>query len=406
MSVTDPNPAPPTGERLFLLTLAGIQFSHIVDFMVLMPLGPLLMQGLGIDGRQFGLLVASYSFCAALSGVLAAGFIDRFERKRLILVLFALFIGATVACGLAPGYGALLVARGFAGMFGGILGSMVQTLLADAIPFNRRASAGGAVAGAFSASSVAGVPLSLWMAQAFGWRAPFLMIAGLAAVIWFAGLRWLPALDGHRGTEGRQHPLAAIGQVLSDANQRRAMLFSAAVMFSGFTVIPYLTVYAVGNAGVAAADIPLIYLTGGLATLLSARLIGRWADRSGKLEVFRRLAWGAMLPILLLTHLHDVGFALWLPASCAFFVLVSGRMIPAMALVASAADAARRGAALSLNATVQALAMGAASSLAGALVVQGAEGRLAGFDVVGYVAVGAGLLSIVLASRVQLPDAR
>jgi len=151
-----PSPAlSPERERLFLLTLAAVQFSHIVDFMVIMPLGPFLMQGLGIDTRQFGLLVASYSFCAAGSGLLAAGFIDRFERKRLMLVLFALFALATLACGLATSYTTLLVARGLAGVFGGILGSMVQTLLADAIPFQRRAAAGGVVATAFSVATVA-----------------------------------------------------------------------------------------------------------------------------------------------------------------------------------------------------------------------------------------------------------
>ena len=393
-------------ERLFLLTLAAVQFSHIVDFMVMMPLGPFLMQGLGIDTRQFGLLVASYSFCAAASGLLAAGVIDRFERKRAMLFVFALFALATLACGLAPSYATLLAARGLAGLFGGILGSMVQTLLADAIPFQRRASAGGVVATAFSVSTVAGVPLSLWLAEAWGWRAPFLLIAGSGVLIWIAGCFWLPVLDGHRAGDGPRHPLAAIGQVLGDANQRRSMLFSACVIFSGFTVIPYLTVYSIGNAGVLASQIPVIYLAGGLATLFTARLIGRWADRVGKLRAFRWLALAAMAPILALTHVHDVGLAGWLPGSIAFFVLVSGRMIPAMALISSAVDPAWRGAAMSLNSTVQSLAMGAASSLAGFVIAQGADGRFTGYPLVGYVAVAAGLLSMALAGRVRVRDAR
>jgi predicted MFS family arabinose efflux permease len=374
--------------------------------MVMMPLGPFLMQGLGIDTRQFGLLVASYSFCAAASGLLAAGVIDRFERKRAMLFVFALIALATLACGLAPSYATLLAARGLAGLFGGILGSMVQTLLADAIPFQRRASAGGVVATAFSVSTVAGVPLSLWLAEAWGWRAPFLLIAGSGVLIWIAGCFWLPVLDGHRAGDGPRHPLAAIGEVLGDANQRRSMLFSASVIFSGFTVIPYLTVYSIGNAGVLASQIPVIYLAGGLATLFTARLIGRWADRVGKLRAFRWLALAAMAPILALTHVHDVGLAGWLPGSIAFFVLVSGRMIPAMALISSAVDPAWRGAAMSLNSTVQSLAMGAASSLAGFVIAQGADGRFTGYHLVGYVAVAAGLLSMALAGRVRVRDAR
>ena len=403
---TRPPALAPERERLFLLTLAAVQFSHIVDFMVMMPLGPFLMQGLGIDTRQFGLLVASYSFCAAGSGLLAAGFIDRFERKRLMLVLFALFALATLACGLATSYATLLVARGLAGVFGGILGSMVQTLLADAIPFQRRAAAGGVVATAFSVSTVAGVPLSLWLAEVWGWRAPFRMIAGLGAAIWVAGCFWLPVLDGHRDADGPRHPLAAIGEVLGDANQRWSLLFAATMIFSGFTVIPYLTVYAIGNAGILASQIPTIYLLGGLATLVSARRIGLWADRVGKLKAFRWLALAAMAPILALTHVHDVGLLGWLPGSIAFFVLVSGRMIPAMALISSAVDPAQRGAAMSLNSTVQSLAMGAASSLAGFVITQGPDGRFTDYNLVGYIAVVAGLLSMWLAGQVRIRDAR
>lgn len=403
---TRPPALAPERERLFLLTLAAVQFSHIVDFMVMMPLGPFLMQGLGIDTRQFGLLVASYSFCAAGSGLLAAGFIDRFERKRLMLVLFALFALATLACGLATSYATLLVARGLAGVFGGILGSMVQTLLADAIPFQHRAAAGGVVATAFSVSTVAGVPLSLWLAEAWGWRAPFLMIAGLGAAIWVAGCFWLPVLDGHRDADGPRHPLAAIGEVLGDANQRWSLLFAATMIFSGFTVIPYLTVYAIGNAGILASQIPTIYFLGGLATLVTARRIGRWADRIGKLKSFRWLALAAMGPILALTHVRDVGLIGWLPGSIAFFVLVSGRMIPAMALISSAVDPSRRGAAMSLNSTVQSLAMGAASSLAGFVITQGPYGRFTDYNLVGYIAVAAGVLSMWLAGRVRVRDAR
>jgi len=154
-----------------------------------------------------------------------------------------------------------------------------------------------------------------------------LMIAGLGAAIWVAGCFWLPVLDGHRDGDGPRHPLAAIGEVLGDANQRWSLLFAASVIFSGFTVIPWLTVYAIGNVGILVSQIPTIYLLGGLATLVSARRIGRWADRVGKLKAFRWLALAAMAPILALTHVHDVGLIGWLPGSIAFFVLVSGRMI-------------------------------------------------------------------------------
>ncbi|HEY0675629.1 MAG TPA: MFS transporter, partial [Immundisolibacter sp.] len=156
-------PLTPQRERYLLLTLACIQFSHVLDFMIMIPLGPVLIAAFGIGTHEFGLLVAAYSFSAALSGLLAATFVDRFERRGMLLTVFALFGVATLACGLAPGYVTLLVARGFAGAFGGVMGAMVQTMVADVIPFARRARAGGIVSTAFSVSTVAGVPLSLWM---------------------------------------------------------------------------------------------------------------------------------------------------------------------------------------------------------------------------------------------------
>lgn len=182
----------PRTERFFLLTLAGIQFSHVLDFMIMMPLGPILMTALGINTHEFGFLVASYSFSAAAAGLLATTFIDRFERKRLLLWIIGLFALATLACALAPGYATLLLARGLAGVFGGIMGALIHTMIGDAIPFARRGRASGIVASAFSLSTIAGVPLSLWLANLLGWRSPFVLIAVLSIIFIAVGLRFLP----------------------------------------------------------------------------------------------------------------------------------------------------------------------------------------------------------------------
>jgi len=396
---------PQRTERFFLLTLAGIQFGHVLDFMIMMPLGPILMATLGIDTHEFGLLVASYSFSAAASGLLAATFVDRFERKRLLLACLLLFALATLACGLAPNYSALLVARGLAGVFGGILGALIHTMIGDAIPFARRARASGVVSSAFSLSTIAGVPLSLWLANHFGWRSPFLLIAGLSLLFIAAGLRWLPDLRAHLAGERPAHPLAASFAVLGEANHRRALLFSALIIFSGFTVIPYITVFAVNNVGIAQVDIPWVYLIGGAATFVSARLIGRWADRAGKIEVYRRLALLASVPLLVLTHAGQWPLAGWLVVTTAFFVLISGRMIPAMAVIASAAQPRLRGTFMSLNGTVQSLAMALATTLAGFLISTGGDGRIVGYPAVGYVALTANLLAIWFVGRVVMHGA-
>ncbi|OMG52619.1 MFS transporter [Azonexus hydrophilus] len=392
----------PRVERFFLLTLAGIQFSHVLDFMIMMPLGPILMTAFGIDTHEFGLLVASYSFSAAASGVLAATFVDRFERKRLLLVVVALFALATLACALAPGYSTLLLARGMAGVFGGVMGALIHTMIGDAIPFSRRARASGIVASAFSLSTIAGVPLSLWLANHLGWRAPFGLIALLGVVFMLVGLRFLPELRHHLGEEKRAHLLSDTFSVLADGNHLRALLFSALIIFSGFTVIPYITIYAVSNVGIAQTDIPIVYLVGGFATFISARLIGRWADRHGKVEIYRRVGLLAMVPLLVLTHVGVLPLWGWLICSTSFFVLLSGRMIPAMAIIASAAQPKLRGTFMSLNGTMQSLAMGLATTLAGFLVNMDDSGRMVGYPLVGYVAVVANLAAIWCASRIVM----
>jgi predicted MFS family arabinose efflux permease len=400
----------PQREKYFLLTLAGIQFSHILDFMIMMPLGPILMAEFGIGTHEFGLLVASYSFSAAFCGFLAATFIDRFERKRLVLLIFALFGLATLACGLAPGYATLLIARGLAGAFGGVLGALVQTMVGDVIPFTRRARASGIVSTAFSISTVAGVPLSLWLANHLQWRAPFVFIAALVIVFIFVGYRFLPELRHHispstsSGQAKRAHPFSAMFEVLRDPNHLRALLYSSLIIFSGFTVIPYITVYAVGNVGIAQADIPLIYLAGGAATFFSARLIGHWADKQGKVEVYRIIAVAAMLPLIVVTHLGAAPLWAWLICTTTFFVLVSGRFIPAMAIITSATRPHLRGTFMSLNGTTQSLAMGLATTLAGFIITQDSAGKIVGYELVGYIAVAANLLAIWFVSRIVMHD--
>ncbi|MDP2804502.1 MAG: MFS transporter [Gallionellaceae bacterium] len=392
-------------ERSLLLTLAGIQFAHVLDFMIMMPLGPILMRDLGITTHEFGLLVASYSFSAAFSGLLAATFVDRFERKSLLLLTFILFGLATLACGIAPGYVTLMIARGLAGAFGGVLGALVQTIVGDVIPFSRRAKASGIVSAAFSFSTVAGVPLSLWLASYFQWRAPFFFIVALTAIFILIGWRVLPELRHHLSQEKLAHPFSAMFAVMRDVNHWHAMALSAMIIFSGFTVIPYLTVYAVNNISISQHDIAYIYLVGGAATLVTARFIGQWADASGKVKVYRIVALASMVPLLAVTHIQNASLALWIVCTTLFFVLVSGRFIPAMAIISSAAQPKLRGTFMSLNATVQSLAMGLAASLSGFMITQQSSGYVEGYQNVGYVAITANLLAIWYVSRIKMHDA-
>lgn len=402
-------PLDPARERNLLFTLATIQFAHILDFMIMMPLGPVLMRELQIDAQQFGLLVSSYTFAAALAAMPMAAMADRFERKRLLLAMFALFGLATLACALAADYAQLLTARAIAGAFGGILGALVQTMVGDLIPFERRGRASGILMSAFSLSTVAGVPASLLLANAGNWRWPFFFIAALASVFILLGSRQLPSLRSHlhaaaSGGESAAHPLAALAIVLGNRDHLRAFLFMALTIFSGFAVIPYITVYLTANGGVAQAEIPYLYLAGGCATWFTSRWIGRRTDAWGKVRTYRRIALVSLLPLYALTHLPPLPLWAVLLVSTAFFVLVPGRMVPVMAIMTSAMPAHVRGTFLVVNAAVQNLCSGVAAYLGGSLIVV-AHGRVDGYGNVGWLAIGMTLVAMWLAGRLRLYSA-
>ncbi|OYY08760.1 MAG: MFS transporter, partial [Polynucleobacter sp. 35-46-11] len=383
-------------ERFFLFSLAGIQFTHILDFMIMMPLGPEFIRELNINTHEFGLLLSSYTFAAAIAGVFATYFVDRFERRVLLLSLYACFIIATLVCGLAPDYHSLFIARAFAGAFGGILGSLVQTIVADSIPFERRGKALGTVMSAFSISTVAGVPLSLFLANnipSLGWRAPFIFIALISSLILYVGYRNIPKITGHLGLTHEGSRLSQICNIFFAHQHLRAFVFMALIMLTGFSVIPYIALYLTANVGIDNSYISLIYLCGGIATLMSSRVIGHMADHYGKVKVFRVLAVISLIPLVVTTNLMPVPLWVVLINSTAFFVLVSGRMIPAMAIVSQVVEAKVRGTFMSLVGSVQMLASGLASVLAGMVVTISADGKMEHYNLVGYGAALCGLLT-------------
>ncbi|MFM8692014.1 MAG: MFS transporter [Limnohabitans sp.] len=392
----------PSRERWLLLTLAGVQFTHILDFMIMMPLGPQLTALFGLSTAQFGLLVSVYTFSAGLSGLLATLYVDRLERKRLLLLMYGLFALATLACGLSTAYDHLLLARAAAGMFGGVLSALSQTIVADVVPFERRGRAMAVVMTAFSVSTVAGVPTGLLLAAHLSWQAPFLLIALIACVLQLLAWRTLPRLDGHVAHVHRQGWLQALRQVLVQPNHRRALALSGCTMMAGFVVIPYITLYVQANAGLRADQVPWIYLCGGVATLLTARHVGRWTDRRGKSESFRRMA--LMVAPALVAITVTAGLPVWgvVVVSTLLFMTMNGRMIPGMALVSSAADPRWRGTFMTLNSAVQSASMGLAALVGGLLIGRDAQGQITHYWVAGGLGAFLSLLTLWLSHRVQL----
>jgi predicted MFS family arabinose efflux permease len=311
-----------------------------------------------------------------------------------------------LACALSPSYVTLLIARVTAGIFGGVLSALVQTVVADAVPYARRGQAMGVVMASFSLATVAGVPASLALAAQVGWHAPFFALTLLAVPVWWFTMCNLPVLDAHLHAATRRSAWQGIKAVLADANHRRAFLLALCVMSASFSIIPYITIYLAANVGMTQAQVPWIYLVGGVATLASSRLWGVLADRWGKVPTFRLVASLSVLPMLALTHLPASSMAVVLVVTTAFFVLVSGRMVPGLSIIGAAGQPALRGTFMSLNGAVQSGAMGVASWIGGMLISRDSLHQVVGYGRSGWLALGLTLMALWLVGRIKTHDVK
>jgi predicted MFS family arabinose efflux permease len=394
-------------EQLILFILAAVQFTTIVDFMIVMPLGPQLIRTMGIDPAQFGLVVAAYTFAAGATGLVASSIVDRYSRRTTFIVLYAGFLVGTLLCGLAPTYETLVAARFATGAFGGILGGMSMAIIGDVFPENRRGSAMGSLMVGFALASVAGVPLGLSVGTAYGWHVPFiaLAIAGFPtlALAPFA----MPPLNAHIG-KTHTHPIKSIIEIFSDVNHLNAFALITLLMAGSFTLFPMLNPYLVANVGMTEKQLPFMYIAGGLLTLVTAPIVGRLADRYGKLPVYCTIVPGSAFLMLLISHLPPepprIVLQIVVPIFGALMMCNVGRMIAAMAMVTGSVEPRRRGAFLSINSSVQHLASGFGAYLGGAIVSKAPDGTIVGFEKVGWIAAGCTLASIWLAARVKIVD--
>ena len=391
---------PPRGAGKVLFALTALQFIAAVDFMVVMPLGPHLLASLHLDARDFGWLVAGYTLAAGLAGLLVSPWLDRWPRKPTYLAVSLGLVAGAVASAFARDYAFLLGARCLAGACAGIHGGLTLAMVADVFPPAWRGRATGRLMLAFAVASVAGVPLSLALANHSGWRAPFLLLAALGLPLILLAARILPAPN--RPAPGpAQSWFARLCGTLTVPAHRRALGLTALLMAGAFAVIPFLGTALVANAGVGVAQLPAVFIVGGLLTLGVAPLTGRCVDRFGAGRVFPFAAGVAALLLLAVTHLSAVGFAVATPVAAALMAANAARMVSALSLITASVEPARRAGFLAANAAVQHLASGAGTLLAG-LVLQGGSGEpLRSFGTVGILAAGATLASLAVAARIR-----
>lgn len=388
------------GEWAIILVLVAIHFTHMVDLVIIMPLGDRLMRELGITPAQFSWIISLYPLGACVASLAATLAMDRFDRRSVLLAMYGGFGLSTLFCGLAPTYETLLVSRALAGIFGGLATVTIMTVIGDLFASEKRGRATGAITSAFAVASIVGLPLGLLLAGWGGRGTPFVALAGLSAVVWVVAWLRLPAVREHL-SHPRHHPLSEFATVIQEGNHQRAFVFSFFMVLGTFIVGSFAAPYLSSTNGWGEQELALLYSVSGVCTLVGMNVVGWLADRLPRLTLFRLLAGLAVVAALAITNLP--AGPLWVASVVfsAFMVFSVGRVVPAQAMLLGTARPRSRGAFMSLNTAVQHLASGIAPVLAGLLITQTSDGKLTGFSLVGLVAVTATTASILLAGRLR-----
>ena len=372
-------------QRFVVILLAVLQFTVVLDLMILSPLGAVLMPAFRIQPGQFGLLVSAYAFSACAAGILAAGFADRFDRKRLLVVFYAGFLAGTALCGVATGYHFLLAARVVTGLFGGVIGSINTAIVADLFPMNVRGRVMGSIQSAFSAAQVMGIPIGLFIANRFGWHSPFLMIAGLGVAIGVVIALRLRPLTGHLAAASRAKPLE---HLLKTATTRRYLMgFSATTLVAtgGFMLQPFASAFTVHNLGVGLGELPVVYMCAGLVGMVGGPLLGRLSDSAGKFRMFAVASVLGFAWVVWFTGLGVVPLWLVIVANCAFALVIATRMATTMALISAVPAPADRGAYMAVSSSAQQLAGGLSAWVAGLIVRASPSGAIENYQLLGFI---------------------
>lgn len=383
-------------QRLIIALLAFLQFTIILDFMVLSPLGAMIMPALNVPPSGFGLLVSAYAFSAGASGLLAAGFSDRFDRKKLLIFFYVGFVLGTLLCALADSYEFLLIARIVTGLFGGVIGSIVFAITTDLFDFQQRGRVMGVVQTAFAASNVLGLPIGLYLANRWSWHAPFYLIVGTSLAVGIVIVLKVRPIDGHLKNKPDKSPWHHFLHTLLTPRYLQGFLATVLLATGGFMLLPFSSAFTVHNLGIDLGRLPLIYLVTGIFAMVCGPLIGRASDRIGKYKVFALGSSASIVVVLIYTNLGLTPLALVMLVNVLLFVCVSSRMISASALISAVPNALDRGAYMSISSSLQQISGGTAAAVAGMIVKARPDGSLEHIDVLGYVLVATTLITLIM----------
>jgi predicted MFS family arabinose efflux permease len=407
MTATTTAPAAFTGYQKFVVAmLAFLQFTTIIDFMIMSPLGALIVPALGITPSQFGIAVSAYAFAAGIASFVAAGFADRFDRKKMLLVFYTGFMLGTLLCGLAQSFEVLLAARIVTGIFAGVIGSQVMAIATDLFPIEKRGRVMGTIQTAFAASQVLGLPAGLYLSNAWDWHAPFLTIVAIGAVVGGVIAFFMRPVDAHLALQTEHSAFAHLWATITEPKHFLAFCSLTLLATGGYMLMPFGTLFTVNNLKVDAVHLPTIYLVTGIAMLFIMPLAGRASDKFGKFPVFLFGTVLSIIMVLFYTHLGATPLIEVIIINLLLFIGIFSRVVPTQALMASVPEPAKRGAFNSVSGCLQQISGGACAALAGAIVIQAPDGHLERFPVIGYVVAGAALITLFFMYRIhkQVPD--
>lgn len=357
-------------QKLVIAILALLQFTVILDFMILSPLGDVLMKSLDITPSGFGLVVSSYAFSAGVSGILAAGFADKYDRKTLLMFFYAGFIIGTLCCALAPNYLFLMGARIVTGLFGGVIGSVSLAIVADLFAINQRGRVMGTIQMAFAASQILGIPAGIYIANLWGWHATFLMIVALAIIIYLVIWFKIKPVNAHLKLQSDKNPFLHLQHTLSNKSYLIAFAATALLSVGGFMLMPFGSAYLVNNVSISQTQLPLVFLFTGISSIIIMPIVGRLSDRIDKFKLFTAGSILAIIMILIYTNLSPIPLWQVIAVNMVLFMGIMSRMVPATALTTSVPDMKDRGAFMSINSSLQQMAGGLAAVVAGLIVTQ------------------------------------
>jgi predicted MFS family arabinose efflux permease len=388
-------------QKFVISILAIVQFTVILDFMVLSPLGAIVLEKLSITTQQFALVVSAYAVSAGISGFATAGFADKFDRKKILLFFYSGFIIGTLFCALAPNYEYLLAARIFTGIFGGVMSSVSYAIITDLFPIEKRGSVMGYVQTAFAASQVLGIPFGLYVANKIDWHAPFYIIVGFSVLVAVIVAFRLKPISDHLAANKNRKPMAHMRQILSNKNY--LVGFTATILLStgGYMLMPFGSEFANENLGISLDELPFLYMVTGLFSMFFGPFIGRVSDRVGKFRIF---IFGTLTTILFVAIYTNLGITpLWLAIllNVVLFIGINSRIVSSSALITAVPEPQDRGAYMSVNSSVQQISGAFASLLAGAIVYQALDGKLMNYPLLGGTVILTMIISIILMRRVD-----